>query len=68
MLNDSPNKINDIAAAKSTKLIQDILDGKTVADPETIVPPLPKTYNEINTAVGETYRQILSPTPPEEPK
>ena len=55
------NKINDIAAAKSTKLIQDILDGKTIADPETIVPPLPKTYNEINTAVGETYRQILYP-------
>ena len=55
------NKINDIAAAKSTKLIQDILEGKTIADPETIVPPLPKTYNEINAAVGETYRQILYP-------
>lgn len=66
MLNDSPNKINDIAAAKSTKLIQDILDGKTVADPETPVPPLPKTYNEINAAVGEVYKNILNPPQTEE--
>jgi len=61
MLNDSPNRINNIITAKSTKLIQDILEGKTVADPETPVQPLPKTHNEINTAVGETYRQILYP-------
>ena len=65
MLNDSPNKINDIAAAKSTKLIQDILDGKTIADPETIV-PTDRTYNEINAAVGEVYKNILNPPQTEE--
>lgn len=65
MLNDSPNKINDIAAAKSTKLIQDILNGKTVADPETPV-PTDRTYNEINKAVGEVYKNIINPPQAEE--
>lgn len=63
----SNNALNRIAASETAKMIADILNGVKVENTAD-TPPLPKTYNEINTEVGEAYRQILLDPTPEEPK